>query len=139
MTTTKKTSNPAPLAHRVPAEVSDLIATYSAWLEEQTGVKIDPMSVYLGSQLRSVFQKSEGNQARLREQAKRVAAERAAKEQRKAEREAAAATKAAEAATEKPAPKAKADKPAPKTPAKRAPRRPTKAAQPAMSGEAVQA
>ncbi|WP_308491293.1 hypothetical protein [Microbacterium terrisoli] len=67
-------STPAPLAHRVPAEVSALIQTYSAWIEEQTGQKVDPMSVYLGSQLRGLFQKSDGNQARLAEAAKARAA-----------------------------------------------------------------
>ncbi|MEV8265643.1 hypothetical protein AB0P00_15980 [Microbacterium sp. NPDC077057] len=117
MSTTKKTQPTAPLAHRVPAEVSDLIATYSAWLEEQTGVKIDPMSVYLGSQLRSTFQKSDGNQARIAKAAQERAARDAAKAERKAEREAereaAAKAKTAEATktAKAPAPK-KASKPA---------------------------
>ncbi|GAA1997259.1 hypothetical protein [Microbacterium pumilum] len=100
MTTSKKTQPTAPLAHRVPAEVSDLIATYAAWIEEQTGYKADPMSVYLGSQLRSTFQKGESNQARLAQAAKDRAAKAAAKAKARAEREAAAASRAAQKAAE---------------------------------------
>ena len=120
---TTKTSNPAPLAHRVPVEVSELIATYSAWLEEQTGVKIDPMSVYLGSQLRSTFQKTPANQKRIADEARARAKREAEKAARKAEREAEAA---------EPKPEAEPKKVEPK----RAPRRPTKAMPVA---EAVQA
>lgn len=120
MTTTKNSKPVAPLAHRVPAEVSALINTYAAWIEEQTGYKADPMSVYLGSQLRGTFQKGEANQARIAQAAKDRAARDAAKATAKAAREAAAAPKAAEA---KPAPKA-TPKAAPK---KVAPKRPTKA------------
>lgn len=132
MTITKKTSNPAPLAHRVPNEVSDLIATYSAWLEEQTGVKIDPMSVYLGSQLRGTFQKGEANQARLAQAAKDRAARDAAKAKAKAEREAAAAKKAAEPKAEQAIPKPAAKvvpttKVPTKTPARRRPAKGTTA------------
>lgn len=105
MTTTKKTQTNAPLAHRVPAEVSELINTYSAWLEEQTGYKADPMSVYLGSQLRSVFQKSDGNQARLQAEAKARAQREADRAKARAEREAKAAEKAAEVVEPKPAPR----------------------------------
>ena len=142
MTTTKKTSTPAPLAHRVPAEVSDLIATYSAWIEEQTGYKADPMSVYLGSQLRAIFQKSEGNQKRIAEAAKARAAQDAAKAKARAEREAAAVAKAkAQDAADKVAPvkvsrkaQDKINAVMPKPAPKRAPRKP---AQPKV--EAVQA
>lgn len=128
MTTTKNTKTTAPLAHRVPATVSPLIAEYSRWLQEQTGVEIDAMSVYLGSQLRSLHQKTPENQARLAQAAKDRAAQDAAKAARKIEREAAAVKKAAEPKVEKVAPAKKA--PAKAVPATKAParRRPTKAA-----------
>jgi hypothetical protein len=105
MTTTKKIQTTAPLAHRVPAEVSDLINAYSAWLEEQTGVKIDPMSVYLGSQLRAVFQKTPENQKRIADEAKARAKRETDKAKARAEREAKAAQKAAEPKEENPAPR----------------------------------
>lgn len=153
MTTMKNSKITAPLAHRVPTEVSPVIAAYATWLQEQTGVTIDPMSVYLGSQLRSTFQKGEANQARIAEAAKARAARAAEKAQRKIEREAAVASKAAQRAAEQ---KAKAqdaaDKVAPVKvsaaaqkkinavmPATKAParRRPAKAAQVAPAAEAV--
>ena len=88
MTATKKTSNPAPLAHRVPAQVSQVITAYAEWLSAETGYKVDPMSVYLGSQLRSTFQKGEANQARLAEAAQARAVRDAEKAKARAEREA---------------------------------------------------
>lgn len=128
MTNSKKTQNPAPLAHRIPAEVTPVILAYSAWLEEQTGYKVDPMSVYIGSQLRGTFQKSEGNQTRLALQAAALAEREQAKILRKLERENAAAAKAAaQAAAQKAAPKAK---PAPKVPAKPVRQRTAKPATP---------
>lgn len=137
MTTTKKTSNPAPLAHRVPAQVSPVITAYAEWLSKETGYKVDPMSVYLGSQLRSTFQKGEANQARLAQAAKDRAARDAEKAQRKAEREAAAAAKAAEPKTT-PAPKittkAQAKVNTVAAMPKRAPRKP--ASKPAQSAAA---
>lgn len=105
MTTTKKTSNPAPLAHRIPAEVSPVITAYAEWLTEQTGYKVDPMSVYIGSQLRSTFQKTPANQQRIAESAKARAAQDAAKAARKAEREAKVAEKTTPVPAPKPAPK----------------------------------
>jgi sRNA-binding protein len=133
MTTTKNSKTTAPLAHRVPVEVSALIDTYAAWIEEQTGYKADPMSVYLGSQLRGTFQKGEANQSRLQQAAKDRAARDAAKVEAKAAREAAAAAKAAASKTEKPAVKA-APKPAPK---KVSPKRPTKAGSTIATTEGV--
>jgi hypothetical protein len=121
MTTTNNSKTTAPLAHRVPAEVTALINSYAAWLTEQTGYTVDPMSVYLGSQLRSTFQKGEANQARIAQAAKDRAALDAAKAKAKAGREAAAVAKAA-APKDKPAAKATA-KPAAK---KAAPKHPTK-------------
>lgn len=141
MTTSKKTQTTAPLAHRVPAEVSDLIATYGAWLEEQTGQKIDSMSVYLGSQLRGTFQKSEGNQARLAAATAARIKREADRAEAQAARQAEADKKAAEPKADKPAPKrptVKADKPVPATKAP-ARRRPTKPAAVATTNEAVQA
>ena len=102
MNTTKKTSKTAPLAHRIPAEVSPVIAAYAEWLTEQTGYAVDPMSVYIGSQLRSTFQKSDDNQKRIADATKERAAREAAKAVRKAEREAAAAKKAAGTKGDKP-------------------------------------
>lgn len=125
MTTTKNSKTTAPLAHRIPAEVSPVITAYAEWLTEQTGYKVDPMSVYIGSQLRSTFQKTPANQQRIAEAAKERATQDAAKAKARAEREAAAAKKAAEPKVDNPAPKA-TPKPAPKAAPKRAPRRPTK-------------
>lgn len=124
MTTTKNSKTTAPLAHRIPAEVSPVITAYAEWLTEQTGYKVDPMSVYIGSQLRSTFQKTPANQNRIAEAAKERAAQDAAKAKARAEREAATAKKSAEP---------KADKPAPK----RAPRRPTKGSTVATAGGVV--
>ena len=53
MSNTKKT--PA-LAHYAAKEVTPVIAAYAAWLEEQTGYKVDPLSVQLGSALRAAWQ-----------------------------------------------------------------------------------
>jgi len=114
MTTTKNSKTTAPLAHRVPAEVSDLINTYATWLTTETGYTVDPMSVYLGSQLRSTFQKGEANQARLAQAKKDRVAQDAAKAKARAECEVAAIAKAAETL---PAPKA-----TPKAAPKRAPK-----------------
>jgi sRNA-binding protein len=118
MTTMKNSKTTAPLAHRVPTEVTDLINTYAEWLTEQTGYKVDPMSVYLGSQLRGTFQKGEANQARIAQAAKDRAAQAAAKATAKAAREAAAVAKAVEPKAEKAAPKPAAKKVATKRPTK---------------------
>lgn len=128
MSNSKKTQKTAPLAHRIPAEVSPVIAAYSAWLEEQTGYKVDPMSVYLGSQLRGTFQKSEGNQQRIAQAKAARDAEAAAKAARKAEREKAAQEKAA---AKEPTPAVRKTKAAPKAPAKPVRQRATKPATPA--------
>lgn len=139
MSNTKKTPNPAPLAHRIPAEVTPVIAAYSAWLEEQTGYKVDPMSVYIGSQLRGTFQSSDQNQARLASRRAEIAKETEAKAARKAERTKAAQAKAAAKAAPEGEPKPvrqRATKPAAPA-AKHAPRRrPLKAsaAAPAIPG-----
>lgn len=127
--TTKKNSKPAPaLARYADVEASALIASYCDWIEEQTGRRPDPWSVYVGSQLRGKFQKSEGNQKRLAEQAARLAEEAKAKAARKAEREKAAQAKAAAQDTTPATPKAK---PAPKVPAKGSAQRAAKPATPA--------
>ena len=110
MTTTKNSKTTAPLAHRVPAEVSPTIQEYTSWLESQCGVKIDALSVYLGSQLRGTWQKSTERQIEQAQAKKNRVAQVAAKAEARAEREAAAAAKAAETllipkATPKAAPK----------------------------------
>ena len=110
MTTTKNFKTTPPLAHRVPEHVTALINTYAEWLTVQTGYTVDPMSVFLGSQLRGTFQKGDANQARLAQARKDRLAQDAAKAKARAEREAAAVAKAAETL---PAPKA-APKRAPK-------------------------
>ncbi|MDJ0335357.1 hypothetical protein QMG83_08990 [Salinibacterium sp. G-O1] len=122
MTTTKNNKTTAPLAHRVPTAVSATIQEYTAWLEGQTGVKIDALSVYLGSQLRGTWQKSAERQAELADAAAARVLADAAKAKAKAAREAAAVAKTAEP-KDKPVAKA-APKAAPK---KVAPKRPTKA------------
>ncbi|PXA68528.1 hypothetical protein [Cryobacterium arcticum] len=102
MSNTKKT--PA-LAHYAAKEVTPVIAAYAAWLEEQTGYKVDPLSVYLASALRGTFQKSDGNQKRIADRAAELEAETKAKAAR---RLAAAEAAYAKATAPKPEPKTKA-------------------------------
>ncbi|WP_104195225.1 hypothetical protein [Cryobacterium sp. M25] len=102
MSNTKQT--PA-LANYAAKEVTPVIAAYAAWLEEQTGYKVDPLSVYLSSALRGAFQKSEGNQARIATRAAELEAETKAKAARGL---AAAEAAYAKATAPKPEPKAKA-------------------------------
>lgn len=60
MTTTKNTQpvtpSRKPLAEYKDATVTPLIQEYADWLTANTGVKVDPLSVFLGSALRSRFQ-----------------------------------------------------------------------------------
>ncbi|MDH6237894.1 hypothetical protein [Cryobacterium sp. CG_9.6] len=130
MSNTKKT--PA-LAVYADKEVTPVIAAYAAWLEEQTGYKVDPLSVYLSSALRGTFQKSEGNQTRIATRAAELEAEARAKAARRLAAEAAYA----KATAPKAEPKAKAQttEPATKTAIRH---RPVKAA-PATTTEPVQA
>jgi len=51
---TKKT--PAPLAAQAAKPVSETMQTYAVWIEKQTGYKVDPLSVQLGSVLRGKWQ-----------------------------------------------------------------------------------
>ncbi len=67
MTNSKKaqiTTHRKPLADYADAEVSPIIEEFCDWLA-QTGVEIDPMSVYFGSALRARFQQErrEANKA----------------------------------------------------------------------------
>ncbi|UTT53748.1 hypothetical protein [Microbacterium maritypicum] len=57
MNTTKKTSNPAPRADYADKDVTPLMQEYADWLTAQTGYAVDPRSVFIGSALRSAFQK----------------------------------------------------------------------------------
>jgi hypothetical protein len=52
---TKKT-NAAPLAADAAKDVTETMQTFSAWLTEQTGYKVDARSVQLGSALRAKWQ-----------------------------------------------------------------------------------
>lgn len=116
MTMTKNSKTTAPLAHRVPVAVSATIQEYTSWLESQCGVKIDALSVYLGSQLRGTWQKSTERQIERAQAKKDRLAQDAAKAKARAEREAAAAAKAVEKLV-----------PAPKATPKAAPKRTSKA------------
>ena len=51
-----KKTNTAPLAAHAAKAVTPTMTTFSDWLTEQTGYKVDPMSVQLGSALRGVWQ-----------------------------------------------------------------------------------
>lgn len=98
MTTTKKTSKPAPLAEYATKALTPTMQDYVAWLKAETGYDVDPHTVAIASALRTRFQKSEGNQARLAEAKVRAAEEQTARAARKAEREAGAAERAAKKA-----------------------------------------
>lgn len=129
------TKNTPALANYAAKEVTPLITAYAAWLEEQTGYKVDPLSVYLGSALRGTFQKSEGNQKRIADRAAEIEVETKAKAALKL---AAAEAAYAKATTPKPEPKAKAvpnEAPVPAAAAKPA----TRKAAPSSTTESVQA
>lgn len=107
--------------------VTPVIEDFSEWLTAQTGYEVDPMSVFLGSALRSTFQKSEQNQERIAASAQAKLDAIAAREERaeareaaRAEKEAAKAAKAAEPKAPKAAPAKKAPAAAAKAPAKKA-------------------
>lgn len=67
--------------------ITPVMQDFADYLTEQTGYKVDPMSVQLGSALRGQFQKSDFNQERIARRAEERAAEAEAKVQRAAERE----------------------------------------------------
>ena len=137
----KKAGEPK-LASYADKTITPVMQDFSDWIEQETGYKVDPMSVQLGSALRGIFQKSDFNQERIARRAEERAAEeqakldraaereeaRAAKEQAKAERAAAKAAAPAKTATKAPV-KASAKTPA-KAPAK------TAAAKPAAKASA---
>jgi len=72
-TTAKKT-----FAERAAAEPTELHKQFAAWIEAQTGIKPDLKTVQLVTTLRMDFQKSDENQAALKE--RKVAAEKKAAE-----------------------------------------------------------
>jgi hypothetical protein len=121
----KKAPNEPDGARFVDGEPTEMQEFYAEWLREHTGYDVDLRSTILASLLRGKFQKSPENQKRLadnkarREQEEIDRAERA--EQREEKRAAKAAAKEAAAAkakerAEKPKPAPKA-KPAAKKPA----------------------
>ena len=85
MPTTKKTTT-AHQASLATKPITPVMEAYVAWIKEQTGYDVDPMSVQLSGILRGAFQKSPGNQARIAEANARVAAEKVARAQRAAAR-----------------------------------------------------
>lgn len=50
------TPNRKPLADYADATVTPLIQEYADWIATNTGVKVDPLSVFLSSALRTLFQ-----------------------------------------------------------------------------------
>ncbi|MER3389672.1 MAG: hypothetical protein RJQ01_06525 [Microcella sp.] len=52
---TKKT-NTAPLAAHAAKDITPTMQTFAEWLTTQTGYKVDPLSVQLGSALRGTWQ-----------------------------------------------------------------------------------
>jgi len=126
-----KTKGEAPRADLADKTITPTMERFAVYIEEQTGVKVDPQSVQLGSALRGAFQKSDENQQAIAD--RKVEMEREAEEraQRKAdriakreEREAARAARAEERAN---SPKAEA-KPKAKPVAKTAAAKPAPAA-----------
>ena len=51
-----KETNTAPLAAHAAKALTSTMQTYAEWLTEQTGYKVDPLSVQLGSALRGTWQ-----------------------------------------------------------------------------------
>lgn len=107
--------NTAPLARYADKKVTPVITDFVEWLQNQTGVEVDPLSVYIASALRGEFQKSEGNQKRIAAQRAQREAEAKARADRKVARAEEAAAKQSEAAAV-----AKVRAEAAKTPAKAA-------------------
>jgi hypothetical protein len=129
-----KTKGEPALASYADKDITPVMADYVQWLEEQTGYKVDPLSVQLSGVLRGTFQKSDFRQEKIAERKEQIEAEEAARAERaaaraqaKLDREAAAKAKAAEPKTTKaPAAKATTTKAAPAAkaqPAKPAARR----------------
>lgn len=119
-------NKPTPTRAALTAKpITPVMAEYVAWLEAETGYKVDPMSVQLSGILRPTFQKSAGNQKRLAETAARVAAEKVARAERAAARAAkpVAEPKVAKVSTPKP-------KAAPKPVAKNVPAKPAQRRRP---------
>jgi len=79
-TTDPTTPSRKPLSDYADAKVTPLIQEYCDWLTENTGVKVDPPSVYLGSALRARFQQ-ERREAKASPKPVRRRAPRKTKEQ----------------------------------------------------------
>src|SRR3546814_8085432 len=77
-------------AERAAAEPTELHKAFAKWIEEKTGQKVDLKTVQLASVLRMDFQRSDENQAALKERkakAEQVEADRVAKRRIKLEAE----------------------------------------------------
>jgi hypothetical protein len=130
-----KTAGEGALASYAEKTITPVMQDFADFLTSQTGYKVDPMSVQLGSALRGTFQKSQFNQDRIATRAQEREAEATAKLQRAADREAARVAKEQEkadrAASKEAAAAAKAAAPKPekaaKAPAKAAATKATKA------------
>lgn len=86
---TKKTQTAPRAEYLANLKVTPVIEEFARYIESECGIVLserERVVLYLGSALRGDFQKSPGNQARLSEQAKRVAAEKVAREKRATER-----------------------------------------------------
>lgn len=70
-------ANKNTFAERAASEPTELHKAFAAWLEEQTGVKVDLKTVQLATTMRMDFQRSDENQAHL---AERKAAAKAKKD-----------------------------------------------------------
>jgi sRNA-binding protein len=109
------TKTAAPKSALAAKPITPVMEAYVAWIKEQTGYDVDPMSVQLSGILRGEFQKSPGNQSRIAEANARVAAEKVARAQR-------AAARAEKVAKPEPAkPKSKPESPATDVPKRRRP------------------
>lgn len=81
-------------------DITPTMEAFHAWLEAETGLKLDPRSVALAGSLRQDFQKSEFWKNDSRNYLANVEATRETKAREAAERAKAAAAKAAERANE---------------------------------------
>jgi len=61
------TTNAKTFAERAAAEPTDLHVAFTAWLKEKTGIDVDLKTVQLVTTMRMDFQKSDENQAALKD------------------------------------------------------------------------
>lgn len=131
-----KKAGEAPKAALADKDITPVISEFVSYIEAQTGYKVDPLSVQLGSSLRADFQKSPENQARIEARKQEILDEASAREQKRAERAERKAAREAAAKEKAAQPKAEKKAPAAKPAAKAAPAKKAVAAKPAAKAAA---